>query len=105
MALLCQLTPQVTLLNLFAIFVAAAFHEVMIDRPQPKWEPKFVRATCLSLFAVFFVLVFFRLIPLEKILYVLYGLVGVFVIWGLVSDIRWLRATQRHVEGAGIRAG
>jgi hypothetical protein len=105
MALLCQVTPQFLLLNLFAIFAAAAFHEIMIDRPRPKWEPKLVRVICLSLSAVFFVLVFFRLVPLEKILYVLYVLVGVFLIWGLVTDIRWLRTTRRRVEGTGAEQG
>lgn len=93
-ALLCQITRDVSLANIFILFAAGVGHEMLVGRTPSRWEGPLLKVGGWCLFLVFFVIVFFRLLPLEKILYVIYPLVAVFLIWGLVNDIRWLRSAR-----------
>ena len=91
-ALLCQLTRDLSIVNIFVILAAAAIHEILIPAPHRPWEKWLVRIMCWCLFGVFFVLALLHRLPPEG---VIYGIVAAFIlpflVLAIMADIRFLR--------------
>ena len=103
-ALLCQVTPHSSLLNFFALLAAAAFHEMLIQRARPPWEPKLIRWVCLGFCLILAPVIFLRIIPTRSVTYLLYPLIAFLLAWALVADIRWLlRYEQSQSRDAAQR--
>jgi hypothetical protein len=97
-ALLCQITREVSIANIFILFAAGAFHEILLGRTQPRLDGPVVKIAILAVFLIFFLGAFLHLFAMTKIIYALYPIIAVFLVWGFVSDLKYLRSQRVNEE-------
>lgn len=103
LALGCLFTSGMFVVNTFVVFVAAVLHEILIPprHSGSAWETKLLQGICWIVFPALYFLFVFHVLPFRGVIIILYTFIGLFVVWAIITDIRWLRSQQAHEEQSG----
>jgi hypothetical protein len=97
-ALLCQVSSNLYVVNIFVMMAAVAFHEILVRPPHRPWEKWFGQIAAWAFFLVFFVLALLHRLPDQKVIYIIAAaFITPFIVWAVATDVKYLRG-QRNLN-------